>query len=104
MEDDEKDDKDSAIDRKSGLDLNADIVNPGEVDNSVGDATSALSGAIGKGIGNANKITWEVEKRVSDKITYFLGRNVQSNKVFGSYSPNIFSLYFITNFLFPPIR
>lgn len=57
MEDDEGDNKDSAIDTKSVFDLYANILNPREADKDVGDTASIFSGTIGKKVGNTDKST-----------------------------------------------
>lgn len=77
---------------------------PKEADKNVGNTTSALCSTVRKGVGDANKSTWKIKKGVVDKVTHSFGRDVQSNKVLISHFPNILFFYFITNFLFPPIK
>lgn len=103
VEDNKGKNENSAIDMKSVVDLDTNIVNPGEANKSVGDIVFAFSSAVGKGVGDANKGSWGVGKGVDNKVTHSFGRNVQSNKVFVSHSLNILPFHFITNFLFSPI-
>lgn len=76
MEDDKRDDKNSAIDIEFVFDLDANILNPKKVDKDVGDTSSAFSSIIRKGIGNTNKGAWEIGKRVGDKATHFFSRDI----------------------------
>lgn len=66
IEDDEEDIKDSVIDTKSIIDLNANSANSGEFDKDVGDNIFALPSVVRKKDSDANKSAWEVEKRVKD--------------------------------------
>ena len=91
------------MDTESVFDLDTNVINLKEADKSVRDTISALSGAIKKGVGDANKGAQRVRKGVSDKATYFFGRNVQSDKALVSHFPNILPLHLITNFSFSPI-
>lgn len=51
-------------------------MNLGETDKGIGDTISALSGAVEKKVGDADKGAWGVGKRVSDKATHFLNRDI----------------------------
>lgn len=76
MEDDKRDNKNSAIDIKFVFDPDANILNPKEADKDVGDTSSTFSGIIRKGVGDTNKGAWEIGKRVDDKATHFFSRDV----------------------------
>ena len=76
VKDDEGDNEDSAIDIESVVDLDVNVINPGEADKAVKDITSILFGAVKKRVSDANKGAWGVKKVVDDKATHFLGRNI----------------------------